>query len=160
MSKLCRICSWCSVLRVKTSVVGDLGELEETAGLGTRAPEDTFMFGRSTSAYPPPRRLKDPDEIERYRSKTLAGGFGLTRQEQEWRDRSEFIESHGYCLRPRFRKGWKPSWLEKNLYPYECEDSQKLIVSFCFHFMLSLIPYSRASGLLTRLGFAMASVLY
>ena len=37
------------MLRVKTSVVGDLGELEETAGLGTRAPEDTFMFGRSTN---------------------------------------------------------------------------------------------------------------
>ena len=31
--------------------------------------------------------------------------------ELQWRDLSDFLESKGYVLRPRYRKGWTPSWL-------------------------------------------------
>ena len=27
-----------------------------------------------------------------------------------WVDRSEMFERHGYQMRPRFRRGWVPSW--------------------------------------------------
>ncbi|EJF57684.1 hypothetical protein DICSQDRAFT_140238 [Dichomitus squalens LYAD-421 SS1] len=36
----------------------------------------------------------------------------LTEPELWWRDHSEWLAERGYRLRPRYRPGWKPSWLE------------------------------------------------
>jgi len=35
--------------------------------------------------------------------------------EVTWRDRFEGLKSNGYLLRPRFRPGWQPSWLQTGL---------------------------------------------
>lgn len=45
----------------------------------------------------------------------------LLTAERVWRDRYEMLESHGYRLRPRYRPGWKPSWLstKKPLHHHE-----------------------------------------
>lgn len=37
----------------------------------------------------------------------------LTDDELYWRDHQEFLEAHGYMLRPRYRPGWTPSWRGK-----------------------------------------------
>ncbi|KAI5118855.1 hypothetical protein M0805_008131 [Coniferiporia weirii] len=49
--------------------------------------------------------------------------FNLHPLEIWWRDRSVFLESKGYQLRPRFRHGWKPSWHGTGRNPLDCEDS-------------------------------------
>ncbi|KAI5115822.1 hypothetical protein M0805_005571 [Coniferiporia weirii] len=49
--------------------------------------------------------------------------FGLNPLEIWWRDRSGFLESKGYRLRPRFRPEWKPSWVDTAKNPLDCEDS-------------------------------------
>lgn len=47
----------------------------------------------------------------------------LAPHEVYWRDKQSLLASHGYTLRPRFRKGWRPSWLRKpTADPYKCED--------------------------------------
>lgn len=37
----------------------------------------------------------------------------LSDEELYWKDREDFLESHGYMLRPRYRKDWVPSWRGK-----------------------------------------------
>ncbi|KAI5118852.1 hypothetical protein M0805_008128 [Coniferiporia weirii] len=49
--------------------------------------------------------------------------FDLHPLEIWWRDRSGFLESKGYRLRPRFRPGWEPSWIGVAKNPLDCEDS-------------------------------------
>ena len=48
-----------------------------------------------------------PGNVEESR----ANARPLLTAERIWRDRYEMLESHGYRLRPRFRPGWEPSWL-------------------------------------------------
>ncbi|KIO16610.1 hypothetical protein M407DRAFT_33737 [Tulasnella calospora MUT 4182] len=44
--------------------------------------------------------------------------------EVPWRARYEFLKSHGYLLRPRYRPGWKPSWPPSERNPeYRYEDA-------------------------------------
>lgn len=81
------------------------------------------------AVYPAPRHLQDPEDFEYFKSCLERGHFDLSDTEKEWRDRSEFLEARGYQLRPRFRKGWKPSWFGTDLNPYDCEDSYVVIVS-------------------------------
>ncbi|EPQ58922.1 hypothetical protein GLOTRDRAFT_109463 [Gloeophyllum trabeum ATCC 11539] len=40
-----------------------------------------------------------------------------------WRDRQPYLASRGYMLRPRYRAGWKPSWIGTNVDPEFCEDA-------------------------------------
>lgn len=71
----------------------------------------------------PPSAIATPEEAALNKERTESGGWGLSDLEKWWRDRGEFLEAHGYRLRPRFRVGWKPSWLENGLKPTYCEDS-------------------------------------
>lgn len=47
----------------------------------------------------------------------------LSPEESWWKDRQEWLAQRGYMLRPRFRPGWKPSWLGTKKGWYECEDA-------------------------------------
>lgn len=54
----------------------------------------------------------------------------LSPEEEKWRDRYGMLRDEGYELRPRFRPGWKASWLESGADPYKCEDGELLPVGF------------------------------
>jgi len=43
--------------------------------------------------------------------------------EHFWVEHAVWLESLGYKLRPRYRPGWIPSWINTRKYPYNCEDS-------------------------------------
>ncbi|KAG8914066.1 hypothetical protein FRC01_004239 [Tulasnella sp. 417] len=61
--------------------------------------------------------LKDQDNGIINRSK-------LDPVEIPWTARYEFLKSHGYLLRPRYRPGWKPSWPPAERNPeYRYEDA-------------------------------------
>ena len=50
--------------------------------------------------------------------------------EIRWRDRHDFLVSHGYRLRPRFRPGWRPSWwVDRSINVLHAEDHLFNIVS-------------------------------
>ncbi|KAA1478718.1 hypothetical protein DENSPDRAFT_830067 [Dentipellis sp. KUC8613] len=51
-----------------------------------------------------------------------ASPYFLTRAERWWRNRQPMLQTRGYMLRPRFRPGWKPSWIDANDYPGGHED--------------------------------------
>ncbi|KAH8100828.1 kinase-like domain-containing protein [Cristinia sonorae] len=46
----------------------------------------------------------------------------LSPYELRWRARYDVLLSNGYRLRPRYKPGWKPSWLGTNTPADECED--------------------------------------
>lgn len=54
----------------------------------------------------------------------------LTDAELIWRDRQPWLEEHGYMLRPRFRRGWKPSWVGTDKFPFSCEDGRMYNVCY------------------------------
>lgn len=61
-----------------------------------------------------------------------------------WRERQPFLESRGYMLRPRYRPGWTPSWLGKDVDYEECEDWHVQIVSspaFYLSFVMTAVGY-------------------
>ncbi|GBE79197.1 hypothetical protein SCP_0203940 [Sparassis crispa] len=77
------------------------------------SPEDGIQK-RSVISYPE----KTDDEL-----------FGvLSLWEARWRDRQQFLEAHGYMLRPRYRPGWIPSWRATGGDPMDFEDSVSLPV--------------------------------
>lgn len=39
-----------------------------------------------------------------------------------WKDQQPWLESKGYLLRPRYRQGWTPSWLNTSKTHRDCED--------------------------------------
>ncbi|GBE79228.1 hypothetical protein SCP_0204250 [Sparassis crispa] len=50
--------------------------------------------------------------------------FGVLRPwEARWRDRQQFLEAHGYMLRPRYHPGWTPSWGGTGKHPLFYEDA-------------------------------------
>ncbi len=60
---------------------------------------------------------------------------GLWEGEIWWAEQQEALERAGYMLRPRYRPGWRPSWVGTNK-PYNSfEDGQIMYVSN--HFPLS-----------------------
>ncbi|GBE78924.1 predicted protein [Sparassis crispa] len=71
--------------------------------------------------------LCTPDEAQGYAKATAEGLYALLPNEIFWRDRQVYLEEHGYQLRPRYRPGWSPSWLEMNVTPSFCEDSISLL---------------------------------
>ncbi|KAI0751222.1 hypothetical protein C8Q80DRAFT_559546 [Daedaleopsis nitida] len=47
----------------------------------------------------------------------------LSDSELFWRNKQEFLQSHGYMLRPRYRVGWIPSWkLDPTAHLLDAED--------------------------------------
>ncbi|KAH8111750.1 kinase-like domain-containing protein [Phellopilus nigrolimitatus] len=69
-----------------------------------------------------------PSDLKYYREIESDGSFSLLSSECWWRDHYEFLLSRGYQLRPRYHPGWKPSWLETDIFPYACEDAHSQIV--------------------------------
>lgn len=66
-------------------------------------------------------------------AKPQQDGQGLLKStEYFWRDHQKWLQERGYILRPRFRPGWKPSWIEKGIDDYGCEDAQPLRVRLTF----------------------------
>lgn len=60
----------------------------------------------------------------------LDGGLGSL--EAWWSDQQPWLEEQGYRLRPRYRRGWVPSWYgKKGLRWQDCEDGQELKVRLC-----------------------------
>ncbi|KAL5536407.1 hypothetical protein ACEPAF_229 [Sanghuangporus sanghuang] len=62
----------------------------------------------------------------------------LNESEQWWMERSEFLESSGYRLRPRFRRGWVPSWQNTGRNPLDFEDAR-------FHMVEDVMDATRLS---------------
>lgn len=77
-------------------------------------------------------RELDPVKFERIEAWTKAGRYNLGPGEEWWRNHQPFFQSHGYMLRPRYRPGWKPSWLEDKLKPEYCEDAFSTFVCSTF----------------------------
>ena len=59
---------------------------------------------------------------------TQLGAYNLIPSELFWQARHRHLEEYGYLLRPRYKPGWKPSWIGTNLDPDFCEDSIMSIV--------------------------------
>ena len=59
--------------------------------------------------------------------------------EEWWVERQQALEQAGYMLRPRYRLGWKPSWVGTNKSYLEFEDGQPLIVSMNRGFFFFLL---------------------
>lgn len=78
-----------------------------------------------TAALPvnPRAWLKTAKSIAYTKSIVDIGYFDLTPAETWWSLHYDELLSHGYLLRPRFRPGWIPSWQDKPLSPYHCEDA-------------------------------------
>ncbi|KAH9941292.1 kinase-like domain-containing protein [Epithele typhae] len=67
------------------------------------------------------------DEDQKPRDHTL-----LFPNEVQWRDHQQWLEKHGYLLRPRLRPGWVPSWTgTKKLWVF-CEDGRPISVRLLF----------------------------
>lgn len=47
-----------------------------------------------------------------------------------WRDHQQWLQQHGYLLRPRYRVGWVPEWKGQEITAYEREDAVPMLVSF------------------------------
>ncbi|KAJ3017218.1 hypothetical protein NUW54_g639 [Trametes sanguinea] len=63
-----------------------------------------------------------PEAAQRQSERTRQGVYNLLPDEVEWQSRQQFLEKHGYMLRPRYHKGWKPSWIDTNIARDFCED--------------------------------------
>lgn len=74
-------------------------------------------------------RAANAEQAEQFRASTAAGDFDLTSAEEQWRDRNQILEDHGYQLRSRLRPGWIPSWQGTDTNPLYCEDSLARCVS-------------------------------
>ncbi|EPQ58920.1 hypothetical protein GLOTRDRAFT_35157 [Gloeophyllum trabeum ATCC 11539] len=64
-----------------------------------------------------------PRTAQKYAESTEEGVWALAEVEMSWRDRYDYFESRGYQLRPRYKAGWTPSWIGKNIDPEFCEDA-------------------------------------
>ncbi|KAI0069907.1 hypothetical protein K474DRAFT_1609666 [Panus rudis PR-1116 ss-1] len=51
------------------------------------------------------------------------GPVQLFEHEKFWANHQPWLAERGYILRPRYRPGWTPSWVEKNDFPRNYEDS-------------------------------------
>ncbi|OSD01161.1 hypothetical protein PYCCODRAFT_1413086 [Trametes coccinea BRFM310] len=64
-----------------------------------------------------------PEAAQRQAERTRQGAYNLLPDELLWQQRQIFLEEHGYLLRPRYHKNWKPSWIGTNIARAFCEDS-------------------------------------
>ena len=74
-------------------------------------------------SYIPPYALCTPEQAAKNARDFEQGRWHLLIDEVFWRERYNFLRSHGYQLRPRFAPDWTPSWLGTNYDPFFCEDS-------------------------------------
>jgi hypothetical protein len=58
----------------------------------------------------------------------VLGASRLNALETAWRDRYDYLVDNGYRLRPRYRPGWKGSWLGSGKSLAECEDAIEMLV--------------------------------
>ncbi|KAI0629631.1 hypothetical protein C8Q77DRAFT_298393 [Trametes polyzona] len=68
--------------------------------------------------YVPPQMALEFDK------RTRQGVYNLSRFEEPWRDRYDYLKKRGYLLRPRYHPEWTPSWIGTNISPDFCEDSR------------------------------------
>ncbi|KAF8874869.1 hypothetical protein CPB84DRAFT_1736865 [Gymnopilus junonius] len=61
------------------------------------------------------------------RTSVEPGEGELTSAEVFWRDLQPWLLECGYQLRPRYRKGWIPSWKKSKKFSLSCEDGQPII---------------------------------
>ena len=73
--------------------------------------------------------LSDDDTLARSERITQLGAYDLIPSERFWQERYTHLQERGYILRPRYKPGWKPSWIGTNLDPTFCEDSIMSVVS-------------------------------
>lgn len=72
---------------------------------------------------------KDVQNIEELEATVARNAAQLKPHELRWRDKQQFLEKHGYILRPRLRPGWVPSWTINGKTPDLQEDFYALPVS-------------------------------
>lgn len=79
------------------------------------------------SAQEPVKLLQPLQKFQRFPFHTL------DKFETFWMEHQQWLEDKGYMLRPRFRRGWVPSWDvdDARVMPYSVEDSILLRVCFC-----------------------------
>lgn len=65
------------------------------------------------------RSVVIPEELDNDRAR-------LTPAEEAWSAHQDYLESNGFVLRPRLRRGWKPSWLGTSDDPLKHEDSIRI----------------------------------
>lgn len=80
---------------------------------------------QSISTTPPP-----PDPVPVYKPIQPDSYYppALNRFERIWHDRYHFLLQKGFELRPRYRPGWTPSWLNTKGELFLCEDSLQHLV--------------------------------
>ncbi|KAF8829602.1 hypothetical protein HHX47_DHR3000688 [Lentinula edodes] len=83
------------------------------------------------------RRRSSEDSVEWFQRRIAAvPGFEVLRAAEIWWDqRYDWLEEKGYMMRPRYRPGWKASWLDKPhsfqcaedalVLPYRCMDARR-----------------------------------
>ena len=52
----------------------------------------------------------------------------LSKDEQWWVEHTDVLQQHGYIMRPRFRPGRTPSWLNTEISYAFCEDALACVV--------------------------------
>ncbi|KAH9851119.1 kinase-like domain-containing protein [Lenzites betulinus] len=78
----------------------------------------------------PGNAFLSPEIVQACEQAARKGIYNLSPLETMWRDKQPHLRARGYSLRPRYAKGWQPSWTGTNINPYYCEDS---IVSRTMH---------------------------
>jgi hypothetical protein len=61
-----------------------------------------------------------------------------------WRDHQEWLEGHGYMLRPRYRPGWTPSWIITKKASIFSEDAPSMMVRtvlYIYYLMAETLMY-------------------
>jgi hypothetical protein len=72
-----------------------------------------------------------PEQAEPVDTRNIFDRGVLDETEVFWRTHQPWLDELGYTVRPRYRQGWKASWLEPGAKVkwYEAEDGQILSVS-------------------------------
>lgn len=92
---------------------------EQINGLPSRASSEPSTFPQTDFHHPMSDAIAGSNNIFIHEGISYA----LFPDETVWRDKQKMLQERGYLLRPRFRPGWVPSWLNTNKRPLLCEDS-------------------------------------
>jgi hypothetical protein len=90
--------------------------------------------------------LADVGKSARTKPRTNFAGGELHRAEMFWVTHQPWLEELGYTIRPRFRPGWKASWLQPGVKTtwWRAEDAQILpvrhiIIAYCFIVLINVL---------------------
>ena len=91
-----------------------------------------------------PRRIAEGQSQEYKASVRASASLNVKLEPGEtfWKSKAKFLLEHHYLLRPRYREGWNPSWLQPDgldLDPMSCEDWIRLGVRSRYLFSMSLL---------------------